>query len=511
MMIMEYLALLPIVSFVFISIIIHQILKSKLAIRTPKSTKFPPGPKPLPIIGNILELGTQPHQSLAKLSQTYGPIMTLKLGTITTIVISSPMLAKQILQKYDQIFSYRTIPDTVKVLDHHMYSMGWLQPSTQWRILRRVCATKVFSPKQLDSTQVLRQKKLRELMDFVKNKSEKGEVLNFSETCFITVLNFISNAFFSIDLGHYDSSKSQEFKDIIWGGGEETGKPNVVDFFPFLRLLDPQGARARMTKHAKKLIAFLDGLIEERLKLRALEIETTNKRGKDVLDSVLEVMLEENSQVTRLHVVHLFLTLFVAGVDSTSITIEWAMTELLRNPEKLEKLRKELHCVLGNGEQNVEELHISKLPFLTAVIKETLRLHPPGPLLVSHKAHEDVEMSGFMIPKNAQVLVNIWAMGKDPSIWENPNEFMPERFLDSKIDIHGHDFEFIPFGSGRRICPGLPLAYRSAHIVLASLLNGYDWKLANGEKPKDLDMSEKFGITLHKAQPLQAIPIKSQP
>ncbi|KAL4338559.1 hypothetical protein AHAS_Ahas12G0222300 [Arachis hypogaea] len=187
------------------------------------------------------------------------------------------------------------------------------------------------------------------------------------------------------------------------------------------------------------------------------------------------------------------------------------MTELLRNPEKLEKLRKELHCVLGNGEQNVEELHISKLPFLTAVIKETLRLHPPGPLLVSHKAHEDVEMSGFMIPKNAQVLVNIWAMGKDPSIWENPNEFMPERFLDSKIDIHGHDFEFIPFGSGRRICPGLPLAYRSAHIVLASLLNGYDWKLANGEKPKDLDMSEKFGITLHKAQPLQAIPIKSQP
>ncbi|XP_020991511.2 cytochrome P450 76T24 [Arachis duranensis] len=305
--IMEYPALLLIVSFVFISIIINHILKSKLAMRTPKSTKFQPGPKPLPIIGNILELGTQPHQSLAKLSQTYGPIMTLKLGTITTIVISSPMLAKQILQKYDQIFSYRTIPDTIKVLDHHMYSVGWLQPSTQWRILRRVCATKVFSPKQLDSTQVLRQKKLRELMDFVKSKSEKGEVLNFSETCFTTVLNFISNAFFSMDLGHYDSSESQEFKDIIWSGGEAAEKPNVVDFFPFLGLLDPQGARARMTKHAKKLIAFLDGLIEERLKLRTLEIETTNKRGKDVLDSVLEVMLEENSQVTRLHVVHLFL------------------------------------------------------------------------------------------------------------------------------------------------------------------------------------------------------------
>ncbi|KAL1368950.1 cytochrome P450 76T24 isoform X2 [Arachis hypogaea] len=483
MMIMEYLALL-IVSFVSISIIIHHIfIKSKLGVRTPKSTKFPPGPKPLPIIGNILELGTQPHQALAKLSQTYGPIMTLKLGTITTIVISSPMLAKQILQKYDQIFSYRTIPDTVKALDHHLYSVGWLPPSTQWRILRRVCATKVFSPLKLDSTEVLRQKKLRELMDFVKDKT------------------------------HYDSSKSQEFKDIIWGIGEESGRPNVVDFFPFLRFLDPQGARARMTKYTEKLIAFVDGLIEERLNLMALEMETTNKRGKDVLDSVLEVMLEDNSQVTRLHVVHLFLILFMAGVDSTSITIEWAMTELLRNPEKLEKLRKELQCVLGKGEQNheqIEESHISKLPFLRAVVKETLRLHPPAPLLAPHKAHEDVEITGFMIPKNAQILVNVWAMGKDSSIWEHPNEFMPERFLDSKIDIHGHDFELIPFGAGRRICPGLPLGYRSVHIALATLLNGYDWKLANGQKSKDLDMSEKFGLTLHKAQPLQAIPIKSQ-
>ncbi|KAL1331349.1 hypothetical protein AAHE18_12G178300 [Arachis hypogaea] len=473
-MIMEYLALL-IISFVSISIIIHHIFfKSKLGIRAHKSTKFPPGPKPLPIIGNILELGTQPHQALAKLSQTYGPIMTLKLGTITTIVISSPMLAKQILQKYDQIFSYRTIPDTVKALDHHMYSVGWLPPSTQWRILRRVCATKVFSPLKLDSTEVLRQKKLRELMDFV---------------------------------------KTQEFKDIIWGIGEESGRPNVVDFFPFLRFLDPQGARARMTKYTEKLIAFVDGLIEERLNLKALEMETTNKRGKDVLDSVLEVMLEDNSQVTRLHVVHLFLILFMAGVDSTSMTIEWAMTELLRNPEKLEKLRKELHCVLGKDEQNleqIEESHISKLPFLRAVVKETLRLHPPAPLLAPHKALEDVEIAGFMIPKNAQILVNVWAMGKDSSIWEHQNEFMPERFLDSKIDIHGHDFELIPFGAGRRICPGLPLGYRSVHIALATLLNGYDWKLANGQKSKDLDMSEKFGLTLHKAQPLQAIPIKSQ-
>ncbi|KAL4338444.1 hypothetical protein AHAS_Ahas12G0210800 [Arachis hypogaea] len=229
-------------------------------------------------------------------------------------------------------------------------------------------------------------------------------------------------------------------------------------------------------------------------------------------DEIMEEVMEPDPKPPDLNSIETEI-LFVAGVDSTSITIEWAMAELLRNPEKLEKLRKELHCVLGKGEQNleqIEESHISKLPFLRAVVKETWRLHPPAPLLAPHKALEDVEITGFMIPKNAQILVNVWAMGKDSSIWEHPNEFMPERFLDSKIDIHGHDFELIPFGAGRRICPGLPLGYRSVHIALATLLNGYDWKLANGQKSKDLDMSEKFGLTLHKAQPLQAIPIKSQ-
>ncbi|RYR70979.1 hypothetical protein Ahy_A02g005284 [Arachis hypogaea] len=189
--------------------------------------------------------------------------------------------------------------------------------------------------------------------------------------------------------------------------------------------------------------------------------------------------------------------------------IEWTMAELVRNPKELKKVREELHQVPGK-EQQIEESHISKLPFLRAVVKETFRLHPPAPLLLPHKSpQEDIELCGFMVPKNAQVLVNVWGMGRDSSIWTNPNEFMPQRFLESNIDFRGNDFELIPFGAGRRICPGLPLAFRSVHIVLASLLYGYDWKLPNELEAKDIDMSEKFGITLHKAQPLQIIPIKS--
>ncbi|MED6196698.1 hypothetical protein PIB30_049832 [Stylosanthes scabra] len=437
--------------------------------------------------------------------------MTLKLGNITTIVISSPQLAKEVLHKHDQTFCDRQTPDTLTALDHHKVSVIWLPSRNKWRKLRRVCADNLFSVKKLDSTQVLRQKKIQDLMNFVKERSEKGESLDMGNAAFVTVLNSISNTFFSVDLAHYNSLKSQEFKDTIWGIMEEIGRPNVVDFFPIMRMLDPQGTRARMKSYFEKLINFFDGLVEERIQRRALEVESNGR--KDLLDSLIDLMLEDNSELSRSQVLHLLMDLFNAGIDTTSSMIEWAMAELVRNPKVLRKVREELHQVLGKEQQQIEESHISKLPFLRAVVKETFRLHPPAPLLLPHKStsQEDIELCGFMVPKNAQVWVNVWGMGRDSSIWTNPNEFMPQRFLDNinNIDFRGNDFELIPFGAGRRICPELPLASRSVHIVLASLLYGYDWKLPSKLEGEGIDMSEKFGITLHKAQPLQIIPIKT--
>ena len=199
--------------------------------------------------------------------------------------------------------------------------------------------------------------------------------------------------------------------------------------------------------------------------------------------------------------------LFLAGTDTTSGTIEWAMAELLHNPEKMAKAQRELQEVLGK-DGIVKESDISKLPYFQAIVKETFRLHPPGPLLAPHKAETDVEICGFTVPKNSQVLVNVWAIGRDPSTWSNPNAFVPERFLGCDIDVKGRDFELIPFGAGRRICLGLPLAHRMVHLILASLLHSYAWKLDDGMKPADMDMNEKLGLTLHKVQPLRAIPIK---
>ncbi|KAF6144614.1 hypothetical protein GIB67_006106 [Kingdonia uniflora] len=198
---------------------------------------------------------------------------------------------------------------------------------------------------------------------------------------------------------------------------------------------------------------------------------------------------------------------FAAGTESSWITLEWAMTELLRNPDIMKKAQLELKQTVVK-EKLVEESDIVQLPYLQAIVKETFRLHPPAPLLLPRRAEREVIVCSFTVPKDALVMVNIWAIGQDPNIWANPTLFNPDRYLGSDIDFRGHDFELIPFGAGRRICPGLPLAYRMVHLMLASLIHSYDWKLEEGMKLEDVNMDEHFGISLQKAEPLRAIPIK---
>ncbi|KAL2552126.1 Cytochrome [Forsythia ovata] len=180
------------------------------------------------------------------------------------------------------------------------------------------------------------------------------------------------------------------------------------------------------------------------------------------------------------------------------------MAETLRNPETMKKAKAELAEVIGKGKV-LEEADISRLPYLRCMVKEILRIHPSVPL-IPRRVEQEVEVSGYTVPTNSQVLVNAWAIGRDPTLWEKPLEFKPERFMESEMDVRGRDFELIPFGAGRRICPGLPLAIRIVPVILGSLLNSFDWKLEGGIAPKVLDMEEKFGITLQKAHPLRAVP-----
>lgn len=181
------------------------------------------------------------------------------------------------------------------------------------------------------------------------------------------------------------------------------------------------------------------------------------------------------------------------------------MTELLRNPKILQKARQELFTVIG-AERPIQESDMNKLPYLQAIVKETLRLHPATPLLIPHKAKDDAKVFGYVVPKDTWIMVNVWAIARDPNNWADPLEFRPERFVGLSIDYNGSNFEYIPFGSGRRICPGMPLARRMVPLMLGSLVQAFSWRLPRGISPEELDMEELFGASLKKAVPLCAIP-----
>ncbi|XP_071735172.1 7-ethoxycoumarin O-deethylase-like [Rutidosis leptorrhynchoides] len=459
-----------------------------------------PGPNRLPIIGNLHLLGDQPHQSLAKLAKIHGPIMSLKLGQINTLVISSAEAAKEVLKNKDLAFSTRNIPDSLHAHNHYKYSVAFLPVGATWRALRKILNSNMFSGKCLDDNQHLRSQKVRELIAYCQKASASNNSVNIGRAAFRTSLNLLSNTIFSKDLTDpYDEDSGKEFKEVVSNIMVEVGKPNLVDYFPILKKLDPQMIKMRLTSHFGTILDMFEELIKERSM-------TQDEKKNDVLDVCLNIIQNNQDDMTRSQVKSLFLDLFAAGTDTTSNTLEWAMTEVLLNPHIMSKAKEELEKVIGKG-NIVTEDDVLRLPYLSCIVKETLRLHPSIPFLLPRKLVNQVNLNEYVIPKGTLVLVNAYAIGRDPSIWEDSLKFTPERFLKSQIDVRGLDFELIPFGGGRRICPGMPLAMRMIPVMLGSLLNNFDWNVDLKIEPKSFDMTEKFGITIEKASPLCAIPI----
>ncbi|KVH89153.1 cytochrome P450 76AD1-like [Cynara cardunculus var. scolymus] len=472
--------------------------------------RLPPGPNVFSFMKSIIKLGNKPHESCAVFSKRYGPLMTLKLGTKTTIVASSPDIVKEFIYTKDRSFSGRPVPDISRVADHYKSSLVLLPTGDKWAKLRRMTKEYVFSVQRLEVSEIVRMEKVQELIDHVNQCCTDRKLVQIGDIVFTTILNILSNIFFSMDLARYDSVSSQEFKDMMGAFMGICEKPSIVDYFPILRALDPQGLVRRGKVYFNKLLTFSDKIIDQRLQTR-LNSSSYNvtASSNDVLDLLLNNLDQKDEcEFNRSDIIHLFLDLFFAGTETTSSALEWAMAELIHNPEKMTRARVEVSEILKNDNRNLKESDISRLPYLSAIIKETLRLYPPLAFLGPRKAIHDVAVQGFIMPKNAEILCNVWAMGRDPDIWSDPKVFKPERFLNVNIDYKGQDFEFIPFGSGRRICPGLNIAHKMLHIILGSLIYMFDWKLAGNTSAQDMDMEGKIGITLQKKVPLMAIPIR---
>uniref|UniRef100_A0A0E0M1V4 Cytochrome P450 n=1 Tax=Oryza punctata TaxID=4537 RepID=A0A0E0M1V4_ORYPU len=470
----------------------------------PAAPPPPPGPTPFPVIGNIPDLlrGGELHRALAGLAASYGPVMSLRLGMATTVVLSSPDAAHEALHKKDGAISSRWVPDNANVLGHQDISMAWLPSSSPlWKHMRTLASTLLFTSRRLGASRGIRERKARELVDHLGACS--GRPVRVGLAVFGSVLNFMSNVFFSEDVVELGSETGQVFQELIADSVAETAKPNISDFFPFLSALDLSRRRRAAAKNLKKFYDFFDDVIDRRL--------NSGEKPGDLLDSLLE--LHAKSQLERPLIRALMTDLFIAGSHTTTTTVEWAMAELLRNPSKMAKARAELEEAFGHGA--VEEGELARLPYLHAVIKETLRLHPPAPLLLPHRVSSDSEpaggvtLGGYSVPSGARVLINAWAIGRDPAAWSpEPEAFSPERFLDREADYWGRTLEFIPFGSGRRACPGIPLAVAVVPMVVAAMVHSLEWRLPEGMAPGDVDVSDRFGAVLELATPLWAVPVK---
>ncbi|KAG5244828.1 cytochrome P450 [Salix suchowensis] len=479
--------------------------------RSEQHGQLPPGPRPLPVAGNIFQLGWAPHESFTNLARVHGPIMTIWLGSMCNVVVSSSEAAREMFKNHDAVLAGRKIYEAMKGDFGNEGSIITAQYGPHWRMLRRLCTTEFFVTSRLDAMQGARARCVDGMLQYIEYGSANGtKAIDIGRYIFLMSFNLIGNLMFSKDLLDPKSEKGAEFFRHAGKVMEMAGKPNMADFFPILRWLDPQGIRRKTQFHVAKAFEIAGGFIKERTdQSMQNEISADHDQRKDYLDVLLEFRgdgVEEPTRFSSTTINVIVFEMFTAGTDTTTSTLEWAMAELLRNPKVLKKVQTELRTTIGSGKK-LGDKDIENLPYLKAVIRETLRLHPPLPFLVPHMATNHCEMLGYHIPKETTILVNVWAIGRDSKTWDDPLVFKPERFLEpNMVDYRGRHFEFIPFGSGRRMCPAMPLASRVLPLALGSLLLSFDWVLPDGLKPEDMDMTEKMGITLRKSVPLKVIP-----
>ncbi|KAH6798530.1 hypothetical protein C2S51_035014 [Perilla frutescens var. frutescens] len=385
--------------------------------------------------------------------------MSMKLGSVPVIVVSSPEMAKEILKTHDLAFCSKPSVLGQQKLSYNGSDIGFAPYSESWRELRKICVVHLFSNKQVQSFRPIREEEVFRMIGNLSATASSGGVANLSEITLSLTSSLICRAAFGKKISDERESRFDEL--MIECQAMQVGF-FVSNYLPWFGWVDKlSGMISRLDRVFKDLDEFFQELIDEHLGSRT---------------------------------------------DTGAATIIWTMTALIQKPTIMEKLQKDIREVAGDrGRVNEDDL--PKLPYLKAVIKETLRLYPPTPLLLPRESMEDCNIKGYTIRAKTLVYINTWAIARDPEYWESPNEFVPERFLDSTIDIIGQDFQVIPFGGGRRGCPGIAMGLAIVELAVANLLYSFDWELPPGISKQDTDTDVLPGLTMHKKHPLCLVPI----
>ncbi|KAL1567984.1 cytochrome P450 71AU50-like [Salvia divinorum] len=437
--------------------------------------RLPPGPKGLPILGHLHLLGKNPHRDLYRLARKHGPIMGLHLGFVPAVVVSSPAAAELVLKTHDLIFASRPPNEAAEYILYDGRDLAFGPYGPYWRAMRKLFTLKLLSNVKTSQFQPMRRAELGLFITSLRRAAQSREAVDLRAR--ITALNGDIN-FLMVFGKKYSAMMELGFEEAIKEAMEILGKFNLSDYFPYVGVLNLQGLHGKIKRVSKVFDGILEEIIDDHMKKKQQQ-----QRVADIVDTLMEIMESGQAgfEFDRRHVKAILLDMVVAGMDTSSTALEWALSELMKHPTVMKKLQQEVESVVGL-DQMVEESHLDKLKYLDCVVKEAMRLHPAGPFLIPHESMEDCELQGFYIPKKSRVIVNAWAIGRDPDVWANPESFTPERE------------------------EGLQLGLTVVKLVVAQLVHCFDWELPNGMKPGDIDMSEHFGLVTARTKHLMAIP-----
>lgn len=484
------------------------VLTFLLSTRKRRKIPFPPGPRPLPIIGNMNMMDQLTHRGLASLAEKYGGLCHLRLGFLHVFAVSTPDMARQVLQVQDNVFSNRPATIAITYLTYDRADMAFAHYGPFWRQMRKLCVIKLFSRKRAESWQSVRDEADLTVRAVA---SSAASPVNIGELVFNLTMNITFRAAF----GAQQSCEDQvEFIGILQEFSKLFGAFNIGDFIPCLSWMDPQGINKRLKAARKSLDRFIDNIIDDHM----ANPKEPDAVDADMVDDMLAFLGEgkgigggsdsDQLRLTRDNIKAIIMDVMFGGTETVASAIEWAMAELMRSPDDMKRVQQELTQVVGL-DRKVHESDLDKLLFLKCAIKETLRMHPPIPLLL-HETADDCEIAGYSIPKRSRVMINAFAIGRDKSAWKDADTFRPSRFAPggdaANIDFKGNFFELIPFGSGRRSCPGMQLGLYALELAVAQLVHCFTWELPDGMKPSEMDMGDVFGLTAPRAVRLVAVP-----
>ncbi|KAI9123647.1 hypothetical protein K1719_004947 [Acacia pycnantha] len=468
-----------------------------------------PGPWKLPLLGNLHQLAVAsrspllPHHLFRELSLKFGPLMHLQLGELSTVIVSSPEIAQQIMKTHDLAFVNRPQLLTSKLMGYGSSDIAFAPYGDYWKQMRRICASQLFSAKKVQSFSSVREDEVSKLIESV--GESVGSEFDLTRKIYSLTSAIITRVAFG------DESKREKFMELI--DTAVTSGFGFAELFPSMKAVHLiTGVESKLAKIRKQIDEFLEDIINKENQEKQFREENDDSGGQENLLQVLLQIQHSGSPeipITTDNVKAVIADIFSGGTDTSAATTEWAMLEMMRNPKVMEKAQAEIRETF-KGKKAIHDSDMQQLVYLKSVIKETLRLHPPLPLLLPRECRETCKINGYDIPNKTKVIVNAWAIGRDPNHWYEAERFIPERFHGdnncNNVDFRGTNFEYIPFGAGRRICPGMLFGLASIELPLASLLYHFDWKLPNEMKPEDLDMSEAFGIVARRKNKLCLIP-----